>query len=269
MTRPGFLSPRSARVVGSAAGDALVIPGEALGTRARHPLTAARAWAARNVRPELVALLAVAGVLNLWDLSRNGWANGYYAAAVRSMIASWHNFLYGSFDPSGVMTVDKPPLAFWVQALSAKVFGFNSWSILVPQALMGMATVALIYDLVRRRFGRVGGFVAGLTLAITPITVAMSRHNNPDAAVILCCVAALWFAVRALEDGRTKWIVWSGVDGRARLRGEDGDGAAGRARDRAAWLWASPNRPLRRVRQLLAGGAALVVVGGAWPLLVR
>src|ERR1700722_3823422 len=110
MTRPGFLSPRSARVVGSAAGDALVIPGEALGAQARHPLTTARAWAARNVKPELVMLLAVAGVLNLWDLSRNGWANGYYAAAVRSMISSWHNFLYGSFDPRGVVTLGQAPV---------------------------------------------------------------------------------------------------------------------------------------------------------------
>ena len=268
MTRPGFLSPRSARAVGSAAGDALVIPGEALGTRARHPLTAARAWVARSVKPELLVLLAVAGVLNLWDLSRNGWANGYYAAAVRSMIASWHNFLYGSFDPSGVMTVDKPPLAFWAQALSAKVFGFNSWSILAPQALMGMATVALTYDLVRRRFGRVGGFVAGLTLAITPITVAMSRHNNPDAAVILCCVAALWFAVRALEDGRTKWLVWSGAMVGLGFEAKMGTALLVVPAIAAAWLWASPSRPLRRLRQLLAGGVALVIVGGAWPLLV-
>ncbi len=213
-------------------------------------------------------MLAVAGVLNLWDLSRNGWANGYYAAAVRSMISSWHNFLYGSFDPSGVMTVDKPPLAFWVQALSAKVFGFNSWSILVPQALMGMATVALIYDLVRRRFGRVAGFVAGLTLAITPITVAMSRHNNPDAAVILCCVAALWFVVRGLEDGRTKWIVWSGVMVGLGFEAKMGTALLVVPAIAAAWLWASPSSPLKRVRQLLAGGAALVAVGGAWPLLV-
>ena len=79
-------------------------------------------------------------MLNLWALSRNGWANEYYSAAVRSMSSSWHNFLYGSFDPGGVMTVDKPPLALWVQALSVRVFGFNSLSMLVPQALMGVAT---------------------------------------------------------------------------------------------------------------------------------
>src|SRR6201989_2964135 len=103
-------------------------------------------------RPDLAALLVLAAVLNLWALSRNGWANDYYSAAVRSMAGSWHAFLFGSRDPSGVMTVDKPPLALWAQALSVRIFGYHSLSILVPQALMGVATVALAYDLVRRRF---------------------------------------------------------------------------------------------------------------------
>jgi 4-amino-4-deoxy-L-arabinose transferase-like glycosyltransferase len=268
MRRLGSLSPRPGRVVGETAGDAsFALPAARL-RRPNWSLSQARAWASRNVRPEFVLLLAVAGFLNLWGLSRNGWANGYYAAAVRSMISSWHNFLYGSFDPSGVMTVDKPPLAFWVQALSAKIFGFNSWSILLPQALMGMATVALVYDLVRRRFGRIGGFVAGLTLAITPITVAMSRHNNPDAAVILCCVAALWFAVRAFEDGRTKWIVWAGVMVGLGFEAKMSTALLVVPGIAVAWLWASPNKPLRSIRQLLAGGGAMVAVGGAWPLLV-
>ncbi len=150
-------------------------------------------------------------MLNLWSLRTNGWANEYYAAAVRSMSTSWHAFLYGSFDVAGVQTVDKPPLALWVQALSARAFGFHPLSVLAPQALMGIASVALAYDLVRRRFGRAAGFTAGLVLALTPITVAVSRHNNPDALLVLCATAALWFLVRGLEDGRTRWLVWSGV----------------------------------------------------------
>jgi 4-amino-4-deoxy-L-arabinose transferase-like glycosyltransferase len=233
-----------------------------------NPLTGARSWVKRRVRPELAALLVLAALLNLWDLSRNGWANGYYAAAVRSMAGSWHNFLYASFDPSGLMTVDKPPLAFWVQALSARVFGFNSWSILVPQALMGMATVWLVYDLVRRRFGRVGATVAGLTLALTPIAVAISRDNNPDAALILCCVAALWFTVRAFEDGRTKWIVLAGAAVGLGFEAKMGVALLVVPGIALAWLWTSPHRPLKTIRQLLAGGAAMVAVGGAWPLLV-
>ena len=218
--------------------------------------------------PELGALLLLAGVLNLWALDRNGWANEYYSAAVRSMSTSWHNFLYDSFDPSGLMTVDKPPLALWVQALSARVFGFHSWSILVPQALMGVATVALVYDLTRRLWGRTAGFVAGLVLAVTPITVAISRHNNPDALLALCCVGALWCLVRALQDGRTRWIVLAGVCVGLGFETKMGAALLVVPAIVAAWLWVAPRGRLAAMRQLLAGGAAMVVVGGAWPLLM-
>ena len=153
----------------------------------------------------------LAAVLNLWALSLNGWANDYYSAAVRSMSTSWHAFLYGSFDAAGLKTVDKPPLALWVQALSARVFGFSSWCMLVPQALMGVATVGLVYDLARPRFGRAAGSVAGLTLALTPITVAISRHNNPDALLVLCIIAALWALDRGLRGGRTRWLMLRGA----------------------------------------------------------
>ena len=106
------------------------------------------------------------------------------------------------------MTVDKPPLATWVQALSARLFGFHSLSLLVPQALMGVGRGRADLRPRAARFGRPGGFAAGLVLALTPMAVAISRHNNPDALLILCCVGALWSLVRGLEDGRTKW--WSG-----------------------------------------------------------
>jgi 4-amino-4-deoxy-L-arabinose transferase-like glycosyltransferase len=185
-------------------------PSYAVASPAR-PRAEPRARGLRLPRPELAALLVLAAVLDLWALNRNGWANGYYSAAVRSMTESWHAFLYGSFDTSGVMTVDKPPLALWVQALSARVFGFSSWSILAPQALMGVATVGLTYDLTRRRFGRAAGFTAGLVLAVTPIAVAISRHNNPDALLVLCITAALWATVRWLEDDRTRWLVLAGA----------------------------------------------------------
>jgi 4-amino-4-deoxy-L-arabinose transferase-like glycosyltransferase len=218
--------------------------------------------------PELGALIVLAGVLNLWALSRNGWANTYYAAAVRSMSSSWHNFLYGSFDPSGVMTVDKPPLALWVQALSARIFGFQSLSILVPQALMGVATVALVYDLTRRLWGRPAGFVAGLALALTPITVAISRHNNPDALLALSCAGALWCLVRALQDVRTRWIVLSGVCVGLGFETKMGAALLVVPALAAAWLWVAPRGRMAALRQLLAGGAAMVVVGGAWPLLM-
>src|SRR3984957_8123057 len=222
----------------------------------------------RLPRPELGGLIALAALLNLWGLARNGWGNDSYSAPVRPMSSSWHNFLFASAAPSGVMTVDKPPLALWVQALSVRVFGYHPLSMLVPQALMGIATVVLAYDLVRRRFGRVGGFVAGLALALTPITVAISRHNNPDALLVLCCVAALWCAVRALEDGRTRWMVLAGVcvglgfETKMLVALVVVPGIA------LAYLLVAPRGLVRALRQLLAGGAAMALVGGAWPALM-
>src|SRR3954469_17018057 len=217
-------------------------------------------------RPELAALLVLAAVLNLWALDQNGWANDYYSAAVRSMASSWHNFLYGSFDSSGGMTAAKPPLALWVQALSVKAFGFNSLAILVPQALMGIGSVALLYDLTRRRFGRVAGGVAGLVLALTPMTVAISRHNNPDALLVLCSVAALWFLVRGLEDGRTKWLVWCGVMVGLGFETKMAVALMVVPGIAAAWLWVAPRGRAAAVRQLLAAGGAMVAVAGGCPL---
>jgi 4-amino-4-deoxy-L-arabinose transferase-like glycosyltransferase len=230
-----------------------------------------RAVVTRLPRLELAGLIAIAGTLNLWALARNGWANQYYAAAVRSMSTSWHDFLYASMDRSGVMTVDKPPLALWVESLSVRVFGYHSLSVLVPQALMGVASVVLVYDLVRRRFGRVGGFVAGLALATTPITVGISRHNNPDALLVLCSIAALWCALRALEGGRTRWLVAAGVCVGLGFETKMGVALAVVPGIAAAWLWVAPaaRGRLHALRQLLAGGGAMGLVGGAWPLLVE
>jgi 4-amino-4-deoxy-L-arabinose transferase-like glycosyltransferase len=219
-------------------------------------------------RPELAVLLVLAALLYLWGLSKNGWANDYYSAAVHSMAGSWHDFLYGSFDAKGLMTVDKPPAAFWVEALSAKLFGFNSLAILVPQALMGTASVGLLYDLTRRRWGRAAGALAGLALALTPVVVAISRHNNPDALLILCSVGALWCFVRALEDGASEWLVLAGVC--VGLGFEAKMGAAlmvvpGMA---LAWIWVAPRGRLVALRQLAFAGAALLAVALAWPVFV-
>src|SRR5439155_956749 len=185
------------------------------------------------------------------------------------MSSSWHNFLFASLDPSGVMTVDKPPLALWVQALSVRAFGYQPLSVLVPQALIGVASVALTYDRVRRRFGRLGGFVGGLALALTPMTVAISRHNNPDALLVLCCVAALWSAVRALELGRARWLALAGVCVGLGFETKMGVALTVVPGIALAWLAAAP-----RGRRLVARGlgvftAAAVAVGGAWPALVE
>jgi 4-amino-4-deoxy-L-arabinose transferase-like glycosyltransferase len=258
---------------GSVHASSAALPGVAQGPAAAQGRTAGlgeRAWALARRRPraELAVLVVLAGALNLWGLSRNGWANDYYSAAVRSMSTSWHDFLYASFDPRGLMTVDKPPLALWVQALSVRVFGFHPLSILVPQALMGVASVVLVYDLTRRCWGRTAGFVAGLVLASTPITVAISRHNNPDSLLILCSVLALWCLVRALKDGRTRWLVLAGVAVGLGFETKMGVALMVVPGIAAAWLWVAPRGRLRALRQLLIGGAAMLLIGGAWPLLV-
>ena len=164
------------------------------------------------------------------------------------------------------MTVDKPPLALWVQALSVRAFGFNSWAMLVPQALMGVASVGLVYDLVARRFGRAGGFIAGAVLALTPIAVAVSRHNNPDALLILCVVGALWAMVRG-AGGRARAL--DGARGRvrrARLRDQDGRGAARRPGPGGRVGVGGAAQPRRA--GCSAVGSRWLVAGGAWPLLV-
>ena len=221
-----------------------------------------------RTRPELAGVLAIAALLNLWGLSINGWANTFYSGAVRSMTTSWHDFLFASLDKTGLMTVDKPPLALWVQALSARIFGVNSLSILIPEALMGIVAAGLTYDLVRRRFGRPAGFAAGIALALTPITVAISRHNNPDQLLVLCCVAALWFAVRALEDGRTRWLVWSGICVGLGFETKMAVALFVVPGIALAYLWVAPRGRLTALRQLTLGGVAMAVVGLAWPLLV-
>ena len=242
-------------------------PGARVAERARFARAGERLHA---LRPELLGLLGLAAVLNLWGLSINGWANTYYSAAVKSMSASWHNFLFASLDPSGLMTVDKPPLGLWIQALSVRVFGFHPLSMLVPQALMGVIAVGLVYDLARRRFGRAAGFVAGLALASTPVVVAVSRHNNPDELLVLCSVAALWFAVRAFETGRTRWLVLSGVAVGLGFETKMGVALMVVPGIAAAWLWIGPSLRgrLAALRALLAGGAAMATVGLAWPLIV-
>lgn len=228
-------------------------------------------------RPELAVLLGLAALLYLWALSKNGWANDYYSAAVRSMAGSWHDFLYGSFDAKGLMTVDKPPLALWVEALSVKLFGFNSLAILVPQALMGVASVGLLYDLTRRRWGRIAGTVAGLALALTPVIVAVSRHNNPDALLVLCSVGALWFFMRALEKasdkatagkGATKWLVFAGVCVGLGFEAKMGAALMVLPGMALAWLWVAPRGRLVALRQLAWAGAAMLAVALAWPVLV-
>jgi 4-amino-4-deoxy-L-arabinose transferase-like glycosyltransferase len=159
------------------------------------------------VRPALLALLGASALLYLWDLGASGWANAFYSAAVQAGSTSWKAFFFGSFDSSNFITVDKPPVALWVMDISARLFGVNSWSILAPEALAGVASVGLTYATVRRWFAPAAGLLAGAVVALTPVAALMFRFDNPDAILVLLLTAAAYATVRALENGRTGWLV--------------------------------------------------------------
>src|SRR5438874_9048236 len=159
------------------------------------------------VRPALIGLLGTTALLYLWNLAASGWANAYYSAAVLTGTKSWAAFFFGSLDASNFITVDKAPAALWVMEISARLFGFNAWSVLAPQALEGVATVAIIYLAIRRWFGPVAGVLAGGVVALTPVAGLMFRFNNPDALLVLLITAATYATLRAIEGGSTRWLV--------------------------------------------------------------
>jgi 4-amino-4-deoxy-L-arabinose transferase-like glycosyltransferase len=218
------------------------------------------AWA----RPALLGLLAVTAVLYLWGLGASGWANAFYSAAVQAGSHSWKAMFFGSFDSSSFITVDKPPAALWVMDISARIFGVNSWSILVPQALEGVAAVGLLYATVRRTFGATAGLIAGAVLALTPVAVLMFRFDNPDALLVLCLVGSAYALTRSLESGRTRWLVVAG----ALL----GVGFLAKMLQvlfvvpgfALVYLAFAPVSMRRRIVALLASGAAMILAAGWW-----
>ncbi|CAN3130164.1 glycosyltransferase family 39 protein [Mycobacterium sp. smrl_JER01] len=160
----------------------------------------------------LAALLVATGVLYLWDLGASGWANAYYSAAVQAGSQNWTAMLFGSSDSANAITVDKPPAALWVMDFSARLFGFNPWSVLVPQALLGVAAVAVLYASVRRVSGPGAGLLAGAVLALTPVAALMFRFNNPDALLVLLLVVAAYCTQRGCEkDAGRWWLIAAGV----------------------------------------------------------
>jgi len=149
----------------------------------------------------LLALLVLALLLRLWRLEQNGFGTDYYSAGVRSMMTGWHRFFYNAFDPGGFVSLDKPPVALWIQVLSAKLLGFHGLAVLLPQVLEGVAAVWLLFYLVERRFGSTAGLLAGFFLAITPVSVASDRSSNIDSCLVLVLLLAAWALIKATETG--------------------------------------------------------------------
>ncbi len=223
----------------------------------------------RWVKPALAVLLVATGVLYLWGLSSLGWANDFYSAAVQAGTKSWKAFFFGSSDSANFITVDKPPASLWVMELSARIFGVNSWSILVPQALEGVAGVWLLYATVKRWFGPAAGLIAGAVMATTPVAALMFRYNNPDALMVLLMIAAAYMVTRAIEDGKTKWLVWAGVFLGFGFLTKMLQAFTVLPTFALAYLVAGPPKLGKRIWQLLAAGGALIVSMGWWIAIVE
>ncbi len=226
----------------------------------------------RWYRPSFLLMLALVAVLYLWDLSASGYANTFYSAAVQAGTESWKAWFFGALDSSSFITVDKPPASLWVMGLSGRIFGFNTWSLLVPQALEGVAAAALLCAAVRRavrrsaggRAGALAGLIAGAAMALTPAAVLMFRFDNPDALMVLLVTAAAYCVVRALEQGRTWWLVGAGAAFGFGFLTKSGEAVLNLPVFGLAYLVAGPAGWWRRVWQLLLAGVAAVLSAGWW-----
>jgi 4-amino-4-deoxy-L-arabinose transferase-like glycosyltransferase len=221
------------------------------------------------VRPTLLALLIATAVFYLWDLGASGWANSFYSAAVQAGSVSWKAFFFGSSDAANFITVDKTPASLWVMELSARLFGVNAWSILVPQALEGVAAVGVLYLAVRRWFGPAAGLLAGLVLAATPVAALMFRFNNPDALLVLLLAAGAYAVVRALEAGATKWLVLAGMFVGFGFLTKMLQALLVVPAFALVYLVAGPPKLGKRIGQLLLAGLALVVSAGWYIAIVE
>ena len=235
----------------------------------------------RWARPALWAVLALAAVLYSWDLSRNGDANTFYAAAVLSGTESWKAFFYGSLDSASFITVDKPPFAFWVMGISARVFGFNSWSLLLPQAAEGVAAVAVVYAAVRRSIAGLTGergahaaaLIAALALTLTPMVVAIDRDNNPDTMLTLLLALGAWALLESLRAGRTGkrpllWLILSAVAFGLAFNTKMLEGFIALPALPVVYLIAADARLRTRIGRLSIAGGVLAVITLSWMTIV-
>ena len=251
------LSPSPAPTRGPAAG---AMPGGPEARPLRHRL-------------ELAALLLATAGLYLWNLGASGWANAFYSAAAQAGAQDWTAWFFGSSDAANAITVDKPPASLWVMGLSVRIFGLSSWSILVPQALMGVGTVWLVYLAVRRaaapatadpRLAHRAGLLAGAVMALTPAAVLMFRFNNPDALLVLLMTGAAYAVLRSIQDARLRWLLFAGAllgFGFLTKQLQVLLVVPGFA---LAYLLAAPAGVGKRLLHLLAAGAAMAVAAGWW-----
>ncbi|MDI9894675.1 glycosyltransferase family 39 protein [Rhodococcus sp. IEGM 1381] len=217
----------------------------------------------------LVALLLGTGVAYIWGLGASGWANSFYSAAIQAGSVSWKAFFFGSSDAANSITVDKPPMSLWLMSLSVRIFGLNSWAMLVPQALLGVASVALLRATVKRRFGGAAGLLAGLVLALTPVAALMFRFNNPDALLVLLMIASVWALLRGVETGKTKWLLITGMFVGFGFLTKQLQVMLVVPPLALTYLIAGPPKFVTRVLQLFGALGAMIVSAGWWILIVE
>ena len=233
-----------------------------------QPAPAAGRRLARPDRWGLGALLTGTAILYLVNLSANGWGNSFYAAAIQAGSVSWKAWFFGSSDAANSITVDKPPMSLWIPGIAVRIFGLNPWSVLVPQAFMGVAAVALLYVIVRRYAGWQAGLLAGLALALTPVAALMFRFDNPDALLVLLMLGAVWATMRGIEDGRIRWMLLTGMFVGFGFLTKQLQVFLAIPPLAIAYLAFGQHTWVKRIGHLLAAGAALVVAAGWWVLAV-
>lgn len=205
-------------------------------------------------------------VLRGWRLGASGFITPYYMAGVRSMTVSWHNFFFNAFDPAGFVSLDKPPVAFWLQTASAKLLGFAAFSVLLPQVLAGLAAIFVLYALVRRRFGTGAGLLAALFLALNPISVAVDRSNSTESWLVLTLLLAAGALSRAVETDRARFLLLAaalvGVGFNVKMLVAFGVVPA----FALVWMIGAQQTFWRRFGQLVQAGAVAGAVSLSWSL---
>ncbi len=216
----------------------------------------------------LACLLVVTAMTYLWNLTSSGDANSFYAAAVQAGTKSWKAFFFGSLDSSNFITVDKPPASLWIMELSGRILGFGSFSMLLPQVLEGVVTVALLYAVIRRWYGHRAGLLAGALVAVTPVAALMFRFNNPDALLVMLMTAGAYGTTRATEKANSRWLMVAGTALGFAFLAKMGQALLVVPGFGLAYLVAAPTSLRGRALHLLAGAGAMIVAAGWWVLIV-
>src|SRR5438067_1035651 len=218
-------------------------------------------------RVALGGILLISIVMNFYELGKNGFGS-YYPAAVRSMLDNWHNFFFVAYDPGGFVSIDKPPVGFWLEAASAKIFGFNAVSILLPQALAGVLSVWLLYSLVRRHFGVIAGLLAALALALSPISILTNRNVTIDSTLTLVLLLGAWTVLKAAETGRLRWLLLTALIVGIGFNIKTLEAYLVVPAYGLLYLLAAPHRLRKRIGHLALAGVLLLAVSLSWVVAV-